>query len=123
MKIPRAKLYIDFFTLIKSFIKILFNVGLKRGPKVKKLEIYLKITESKNCITTSTCRLSLHYVLESLDLKEGDEVLLTPIQIPDFINVILNLGLKPIFVEIDKQNESVDIDDLKKRSIQILKLY
>ena len=38
MKIPRAKLYIDFFTLIKSFIKILFNVGLKRGPKVKKLE-------------------------------------------------------------------------------------
>lgn len=116
MKIPRAKLYIDFFTLIKSFIKILFNVGLKRGPKVKKLEsLFENYWGRKNCITTSTCRLSLHYVLESLDLKEGDEVLLTPIQIPDFINVILNLRLKPVFVEIDKQNESIDIDDLKKK--------
>ena len=42
-------------------------------------------------------------------------MLLTPIQIPDFMNAILSLNLKPVFVEIDKQTNSIDISDLEKK--------
>lgn len=116
MKLPRGKLYINLFTLIKCLIKILLNIGLSRGTKTKELEnTFSKHWDRNKCITTSTCRLSLYYVLRSLNLKEGDEVLITPIQIPDFINVILNLKLKPIFIDINSETESVDIKDLESK--------
>ena len=96
--------------------KILFNQNLKRGPQTQELEnTFSKHWNRNKCITTSTCRLSLYYVLKSLNLKEGDEVLLTPIQIPDFINVILNLKLKPVFIDINRETESVDLQDLKSK--------
>lgn len=128
MKLPRGKLYIDLFTLIKCLFKILFNLGLSRGAKTQEFEnTFCKYWNRNKCITTSTCRLSLYYVLKSLNLKEGDEILLTPIQIPDFINVILNLKLKPIFIDINKETESVDLKDLEskinKRSKVLLATY
>ena len=116
MKLPRGKLYIDLLTLIKCLFKILLNLGLSRGKKTLEFEnTFCKYWNRNKCITTSTCRLSLYYVLKSLNLKEGDEVLLTPIQIPDFINVILNLKLKPVFIDINKETESVDLKDLESK--------
>ena len=116
MKIPRAKLYIDFFILLKSFFKILLGIDFKRGVKVENFEKTVSnYWNRKKCLTVSTCRVSLHYVLKSLQLNPDDQVLLTPIQIPDFINVIIDLKLKPIFLEIDKKTKSVDLDDLEKK--------
>jgi len=116
MKLPRTKLYISFFELIKAYFKILFGLDLKKGEHVKKFETLLEnYWERKKCFTLSTCRLSLYYVLKSLKLNSGDEVLLSPIQIPDFINAITSLGLKPIFVEIDKETKCLNISDLKKK--------
>ena len=86
------------------------------GPEVKKFENLVKTYwQRDNCITLSTCRLGLYYVLKSLDLKKGSEVLLNPLQIPDFVNVILDLGLKPVFVEIDNNTKSFNLDDLKSK--------
>ena len=116
MKLPRGKLYIDLLTLIKCLFKIFLNLGLSRGPKTQELEnTFSKHWNRNKCLTTSTCRLSLYYVLKSLNLKEGDEVLLTPIQIPDFMNVILDLKLKPVFIDINNETESVDLDDLESK--------
>ncbi len=116
MKLPRTKLYISFFDLIKAYFQILFGVGFKKGNQVKKFENLLEnYWDRKKCFTLSTCRLSLYYVLKSLNLNKGDEVLLSPIQIPDFINAILNLDLKPVFVEIDQETKCLNISDLKKK--------
>ena len=116
MKLPRSKLYISFFELIKAYFKILFGFGLINGNRVKEFENLLeKYWERKKCFTLSTCRLALYYVLKSLKLEKGDEVILSPIQIPDFVNAILNLGLKPVFVEVDKKTKCLDLDDLKKK--------
>ena len=70
MKLPRGKLYINLFTLIKCLFKILLNIGLNRGSKTQELEnTFSKHWNRNKCITTSTCRLSLYYVLKSLNLK------------------------------------------------------
>ena len=116
MKLPRSKLYISLSDLLKAYFKILHGIDLSKGEKVKKFENLLEDYWSrKKCFTLSTCRLALYYVLKSLKLSRGDEVLLSPIQIPDFINAILNLGLKPVFVEIDKETKCLNITDLKKK--------
>ena len=116
MKLPRTKLYISLFELVKAYFKILFGLDLKKGDQVKKFENLLENYWSrKKCFTLSTCRLALYYVLKSLKLNKHDEVLLSPIQIPDFINAISNLGLKPVFVEIDKETKCLNISDLKKK--------
>lgn len=116
MKQPRAKLYISFFELLKAYFKILFGFGLTKDKKVKEFENLLEnYWQRKKCFTLSTCRLALYYVLKSLKLKKGDEIILTPIQIPDFVNAILNLGLRPIFVEVDKKTKCLDLDDLKRK--------
>lgn len=116
MKQPRTKLYISFFELVKNYFKILFGIDLHKGEKTHEFE---KLMENhwnrKKCFTLSTARLGLYYVLKSLKLKEGDEVLLSPFQIPDFINVILKLNLRPVFVEIDKQTKCLNMIDLEKK--------
>ena len=116
MKLPRTKLYISIFELVKAYFKILLGIDLRKGDKVKKFEILLEnYWRRKKCFTLSTCRLALYYVLRSLKLNKDDEVLLSPIQIPDFINAITNLGLKPVFTEIDKETKCLNISDLKKK--------
>ena len=115
MKQPRAKLYISFFDLLLSYIKILFGVDTKIGDNVKKFENLLEdYWKRKKCFTLSTCRLAFYYVLKSFKLNKNDEVLLPPIQIPDFVNAILNLNLKPVFVEMDKETKCIDIDDIER---------
>ena len=116
MKLARTKLYISFFDLFKAYIKILFGIGLYKGKKVKQFENLLQeYWNRKKCFTLSTCRLALYYVLKSLNLTKEDEVLLSPIQIPDFINAITSLKLKPVFVEIDQETKCLNISDLKKK--------
>ena len=116
MKLPRTKLYISLFDLSKAYFKILLGIDLRKGVEVKKFENLLeKYWQRKKCFTLSTCRLALYYVLKSLKLSKDDEILLSPIQIPDFINAITNLKLKPVFVEIKRETKCLDISDLKKK--------
>ena len=42
-------------------------------------------------------------------------MLISPVQIPDFVNVIYTLGLKPIYVKIDKNSHSMNLDDLQNQ--------
>ena len=116
MRQPRQKLYIGFFDLINAFISILFGIGFEKGNYVskfsKKIEDYWK---RKKCFPLSSARICLYYYLKSLNLSKDSEVLLTPVQIPDYINIILELGLKPVFIEMDQQTQSIDLEDLKKK--------
>jgi len=116
MKLPRTKLYISLFDLLITYFKILIGLDLHKGKKVKNFENLLEdYWYRKKCFTLSTCRLAFYYVLKSLKLSKDDEILLSPIQIPDFINAITSLQLKPVFVEIDKDTKCLSISDLKKK--------
>lgn len=116
MKQPRQKLYIRFFEIVSFLIKLAFTKNLTADKSVKKFENLLSnYWNRKACFTLSTCRLSLYYVLKSLNLKKGSEVILNPLQISDFVNVIISLELKPVFVDMDLDTNSFIIDDLKNK--------
>ena len=48
-------------------------------------------------------------------LKRGDEVLIPAICWSTSLWPIIQCGLKPVFVDVDKKNFNIDLDDLQKK--------
>lgn len=116
MKIPRGKLYISFYEILLSLFKVFLSIDLISGKKVEKFNNIIKeYYNKKYCLSFSTARISFYYYLKSLDLDKGSEVLISPVQIPDFVNVIYTLGLKPIYVKVDKNSHSMNLEDLQNQ--------
>ena len=59
--------------------------------------------------------MATYYFLKSQGFQKGDEVLLTPITIPDIVNAIHVLGLRPVFVDMDIDTHNIDINDFKNK--------
>jgi len=114
-RLPRARLAVPLSSLLKVLLKIIF-IKLESGHYNRQLQKSLaSFWSSKYCITMPTCRIALYYVLKSLKLKKGDEVVLTPLVIPDIVNAIHMLGLKPVFVDLSLGNQNMDIIDLERK--------
>lgn len=85
-------------------LKLLFQVGIwKKGGSVKKIEKsfkdYLKV---KYVFSFNSGRSALFAILAGMGVKKGDEVLLQAFTCNAAANPILELGAKPIFIDIDK---------------------
>src|SRR3990167_6702689 len=115
-KIPLVKPEFDYKKLTKDFEKIAKSGILTRGPYLaefeKLLANYLKV---KNVLATSSCTTALHLGLVAAGIKTGDEVLCSDFSFPATGNVIVQVGAKPVFVDIDLDTLCMDVGDLKKK--------
>lgn len=72
------------------------------GPEVRELEERLQdYTGGKHCVTVSSGTEALLISLMALDVGPGDEVITTPFTFVATAEVIVLLGAKPIFVDIE----------------------
>lgn len=114
-KYPRFQFFFKKRNLLKSLVSLAFT-RLKKGNDVKVFEnemsTYFNV---KYAMTTSSFRIGLFKALIALDLKKGDEVLLSPITIPETVNALLILGLVPVFVDIEEEYHFIDTKDLKEK--------
>ncbi len=60
-----------------------------------------------------TGRFALYHLLKSLNLKKGNEIIVPAFTCEAVILPILALGLKPVFVDIEKNTFSIDYNKLK----------
>ena len=101
---------------INSVIKVLKNnkTNYWTGKECKNFEKefsdYHKI---KYSIAVSNGSVALEIGLKALDLKKKDEVIVTPRSFIISASSVLNLGLKPVFADVD-DNGNVSIDAIKK---------
>ncbi len=120
MKIPINDLTKQNQILRKKFfnsIKKVFNHSKYiLGPEVEVLENKLKsYCGAKYCVSTSSGTDALLISLMPLGIKRGDEVITTPFTYVSTAEVILRVGAKPVFADIENKTFNIDPKKIKSK--------
>jgi UDP-2-acetamido-2-deoxy-ribo-hexuluronate aminotransferase len=100
------------------------------GPEVREMEEKLAAyTGSKHCISVASGTEALLIALMALDVKPGDEVITTPFTFVATAEMIVLLGAKPVFVDIEPDTCNIDASKIadkitaRTRAIMPVSLY
>jgi perosamine synthetase len=86
------------------------------GKRVQEFENILQsYVDVKHVIAVNSGTSALHASLLSIGIKQGDEVMLPSFTFVATANSVMATGAKPIFVDINKQDYTIDILDVKKK--------
>jgi len=81
------------------------------GPEVKELEYKLAaFTGAKHCITCASGTEALIMSLMALGVGLGDEIVTTPFTFVATAEVIVLLGAKPVFVDVEPDTANINAD-------------
>ncbi len=81
------------------------------GPEVKELEDKLAaFTGAKHCITCASGTEALLMSLMALGIGPGDEIVTTPFTFVATAEVIVLLGAKPVFVDVEPDTGNINAD-------------
>ena len=72
-------------------------------------------TKSKFAVAVNSGTAALQAALLALDIKKGDEVLLPSFTFVATANAVLSVGAKPVFVDIKKEDYTIDPLDCKRK--------
>jgi UDP-2-acetamido-2-deoxy-ribo-hexuluronate aminotransferase len=109
------------YQVLKPQIQARINAVLEHGqyimgPEVKELEAKLAAyTGSKHCITVASGTEALLMSLMALGIKPGDEVITTPFTFVATAEVIVLLGAKPIFVDVEPDTGNIDANLIESK--------
>lgn len=88
---------------------VLSSGALAQGPRVRELEEqFASFVGVPHAIATSSGTTALHLALLALDIGPGDEVITTPFTFIASANVILYVGARPVFVDVDEASFNLD---------------
>nr|WP_315594353.1 DegT/DnrJ/EryC1/StrS aminotransferase family protein [uncultured Cupriavidus sp.] len=91
--------------------KVLASGWITSGPKVQAFEAALSdLFGGRPVRTFSNGSATMEIALRIADIGPGDEVITTPITWVATANVILTVGAKPVFVDIDPRTRNIDLD-------------
>ena len=84
------------------------------GPEVQELEDKLATyVGARHCVTVASGTEALLIALMALDVKPGDEIITTPFSFIATAEVIVLLGAKPVFVDIEPDTCNLDVRQLE----------
>ena len=78
----------------------------------KNFSSFLKV---KNSLTTSNATAAIHLAFLTLGLKKGDEIILPGFGYMAAGNLAIQMGLKPVFADVDKETFCITTDNIKKQ--------
>ncbi len=113
--IPRGVIYHDIFFDIKNLFKSIFYPLNKNGTINDFEEMFKDYIGSEYCVAFPYARTGIYFSLKSQNYEEGTEILMPPITIKPMLDVVLDLKLKPVFVDIDPDTLCFDLNDLNKK--------
>jgi UDP-2-acetamido-2-deoxy-ribo-hexuluronate aminotransferase len=102
------------YQALKPQIQARINTVLEHGqyimgPEVKELEDKLAAyTGAKHCITCASGTEALLMSLMALDIGSGDEIVTTPFTFVATAEVIVLLGAKPVFVDVEPYTGNIN---------------
>ncbi len=94
--------------------KVLEHGQYIMGPEVRELEQKLEAyTGAKHCITVASGTEALLISLMAMGIQSGDEVITTPFTFVATAEVIVLLGAKPVFVDIEPDTCNIDVSKIE----------
>ena len=95
--------------------KALTSASFEGGKRVRQFEDLLSnFVKSKFAVAVNSGTSALQASLYALDIKPNDEVLIPSFTFVATANSVKSIGAKPVFVDILKDNFTMDPDDMKK---------
>lgn len=94
---------------IEAVSQVLRSDYLTCGPKITELEQRLcELTHAKYAVACSNGTAALHMAAMAASLKEGDELITTPITFAASANCALYCGATPVFADINPKTYNID---------------
>ena len=101
---------------ISNIKKVFSNSWIGYGPEVNKFEKkFAKFIGTKYAVAVNSGTAALHLALLCNDFKKNKEVLVPSITFSATAASALYCGLKPKFVDIRKEDLTIDFEDIKKK--------
>ncbi|KJZ68457.1 hypothetical protein HIM_12152 [Hirsutella minnesotensis 3608] len=112
--LPYFKPVVDEYA-IAEVVRVLRSGWLSNGPKVKEFEVALsQYFEGRPVRVFNSGTSSLEVGLRLAGIRQGDEVITTPLTWVATANVILAVGATPVFADIDPKTRNLDMEKVGK---------
>lgn len=111
---PRIKIPFSYGDLFHIMLALLHP--RQNDASIRKFEeIFASRYEMPPGVVFCKARMAFYYLLKSLNLKPGGDVLITAIHIADFVNMIRLAGFNPVVVDLVPDGYTMDLADLEAK--------
>ena len=94
----------------------LTSAAYKGGKQVREFEkLASSFVNSTYAVAVNSGTAALQAALYALDIKKGDEILIPSFTFVATANAVMSTGAKPVFVDILKENYTMDPKDMKNK--------
>ncbi len=101
---------------IQAVSEVLRSGYLTTGPKVDEFEkVVADYVGAKYAVAIANGTAALHAACFAAGIKEGDEVITTPITFAASANCVLYCGGKPVFADIDSKTYNISPESIKEK--------
>lgn len=101
---------------VNAVVEVLKSDYLTCGPMITKTEEKLcELTGAKYACLVNSGTAALHVALQAAGVKEGDEIITTPITFAASANCGLYCGAKVVFADIDDKTYNIDPESVKSK--------
>lgn len=97
----------------KEFTRLISNPDDQIRKKYE--DEYAKFIGDGKCLSFAACRMAFYTLLICLDVKKGDEVILTGFTCSVMVNAIKRVGAIPIYTDIDPETYGSSPSDIAKK--------
>lgn len=101
---------------IREVTEVLRSGWITTGPRTVQFEKdFAAYVGAKHALALSSGTAALHCAYWALDLKPGDEILCPSLTWPSTANMVLALGAKVVFADINPETRQIDPQDVAKK--------
>ena len=116
IKFPVSKPFITFKEKKKVKEVLESNWISSRGKYIKLFEnAFCKFNKTKYSVSVCNGSVALILALKALKISSGDEVIIPNITFSATVNSVINVGAKPVFVDIRNDNWTIDTKKIEKK--------
>jgi len=114
MNIPLVKVYMD-NDIKKAVLEVLDSGWYILHEKTREFEKkFAEFCGVKNAVCVSSGTAGIFLSLLALDIKRGDEVIIPSFSFVSTATPIIEVGAKPVFVDIEKKTYTVDPEKIRE---------